>query len=124
MHVMFCVLLFPKAAVGPIYLTEYLSLPTLEREFASVAELVETGLTNPQHIPAAKEVSQLEKIVSQRLAQRYSPDELLALAHPHSPKYSHATVCRMFRARFEEILSLPARDRVQLLRFLFANQQA
>ena len=114
-------MLFPKAAIRPTDLTEYLSFPTLEREFAIVSELVETGATHPKNIPVKKEVSQLEKIVAERLAQRYSPEDLLALAHPQSSKYSHGTVCRMFRARFEEILTLPVRDRAQLLRFLFAS---
>jgi hypothetical protein len=114
------ILLFPKAAIRPTDLTAYLSFPTLEREFAVVSELVETGATHPKNIPTKKEASQLEKIVAEALARRYSPEDLLALAHPQSPEYSHAVVCRMFHDRFEEILRLPVRDRAQLLRFLLA----
>jgi hypothetical protein len=99
-------------------------ISNLEREFATVSELIETGATHQKNIPAKKEASHLEKIVAERLTRRYSPEDLLALAHPHSPKYSHAMVCRMFRARFEEILSFPFRDRAQLLRSLLGGGSA
>jgi len=120
-----CYAFFFSETNRSIDLSKYVSFPTAEREFVIISDLVETGATNnPKRISTDQEVSQLQKVIYERLDQRYSTSELLVIANPHSPKYSHQTVCRMFRARLEEVLNLPVTDRAQLLRFLFGGASA
>ena len=113
--------LFPGSAIRPVDFWEYLPPRTLKRGFAAISDLIETRATNSKRIPASKEVLQLQKVVIEGVARRYSETFPLALADPRSPKFSRETVCRAFGALFREVLTLPTGDRVQLLRFYFAG---
>jgi hypothetical protein len=106
-----------KGGIKPIDSLNYFSPDVLEHRFEIIADAIETGVANPTRIPSNKEVSQLQKLVTDRLVWRYP-----ALADPQSPLFSPANVCEAFAALFKEISTLPVVDRVPLLRFLFANR--
>jgi hypothetical protein len=114
--------LFPGGATRPIELWAYLPPETLEPGFAAISELTETRTTNSKRVSTSKEVLQLQKVVIEAVARRHSATFPLALADPRSPKFSHETVCIAFGALFREVLALPAKDRAQLLRSLFAGE--
>jgi hypothetical protein len=113
--------LFPGAAVRPVDFWEYVPPDSLERGLAAISDLTETTATNSKRAPPTKEVLQLQKLVIDGVTRRYSETFPLVLADPRSPKFSHETVCRAFGALFREVLTLPTRDRVQMLRFFFAG---
>lgn len=96
---------------------DYLSPDTLENRHPLISDVIKTGATYPERVPSIKEVSQLQKRVIDGLVRLYP-----SLAEPQSPKFSRGAVCTSYGALFKGILSLPERDRVQLLRFYLANQ--
>jgi hypothetical protein len=114
--------LFPVSSTRNVRLWEYLPPGTLESGLAgAISDLTETAATGSRRVPTSKEVLVLYSAVLETVAQRYSASYPLALTNPSSPNFSHETVCRAFGALFKEALALSTRDRVQLLRFLFAG---
>jgi ATP-dependent protease ClpP protease subunit len=114
------VFLFAGSADRPSF-WEYLPPDILERRFAGISDLIETGVTSSTRIPPSREVSRLREGAIEAVARRYSEKFPLALADPRSPKFSHETVCQAFAALFREALSLPPTDQIQLLRFLLGR---
>jgi hypothetical protein len=113
--------LYPRPGSRPVILSEYLAGDVQHRDLLTTAAVIETGSTTPQRIPTEKEVSPLLKRVVDQLTQRYPAADIAALANPNSPEIEHERTCRMTIALFREVLALPTKDKVRLLRFFFAQ---
>jgi hypothetical protein len=114
--------LFHWSAIRPAEFWEYLPPDMLERKFGAISEITEVKTTTSKRVPVSQEVLQSQKVVIEAVGRRYSPTFPLVLSDPHSLKYSQETVCRAFGALFSEILTLPAKDQAQLLRFRLASR--
>jgi hypothetical protein len=113
--------LYPRPGRNTFVATDYLPREIQEHDLSTIATVIETGSASPQRIPTEEEISPLLKIVIDRLAKRYPINDIAALADPGSPTVGHEKVCSMTTALYREVLTLPAKDKLLLLRFLFAQ---
>jgi hypothetical protein len=113
---------YPRPGSKPLIMSEYLPVEVQTRDLSTTASVIETGSTAPQPIPAEKEVSPPIKAIINKLSRSYPAGDIEALANPDSPAVSHETTCRMLTTLYRQVLALPPKDAVRVLRFLFASQ--
>jgi hypothetical protein len=118
----------PEACYALLYggtYVDYTSLLSKDMQRAildSTARVIETGVSNPQTIPGEKQVAKQREIVNGALTRRYG-DDFALLSDPSSPGVDKAKICSMSVELFRQVLKLPKKESVQLLRFLAATDQ-
>lgn len=86
----------------------------------SMASVIETGVSNPQVVPRESQVKDQLELVMGVLLKRYGEDIAL-LSNPSTQSIDKGKVCSMAGALYKQVLSLPRKESVQLLRFLYAS---
>ncbi len=111
--------LFPQES-NPIDISLYLSKELKQKELIILEKVIETTATNPQIVPSENQVlPEFEKIYPP-LSKKFGNDVSL-LENLESPDIDKAKVCRLLSAFYEEILKLPRKAGVNVLRYVYAG---
>ncbi|MDN5942986.1 MAG: hypothetical protein L0H94_13970 [Nitrospira sp.] len=89
----------------------------------SMAGVIETGVSNPQAIPGEKQVARQRELVTGALTRRYG-DDVALLSDPSAPGVDKAKICSMSVELYRQVLKLPKKESIQLLRFMAATGQS
>lgn len=114
-------LLHQRADSPPVIITQYVSPEIVQRDLAAADAVIESGAVNPQRIPSEKEVSRALDLVMRRLIKKHSAADVLAIT-TDSPDVDHGKVCEVTSALYKEVLALPTKDQINLLRYLYASK--
>jgi hypothetical protein len=118
----------PEACYALLYggtYVDFMSLLSKDVQLAildSTAGVIETGVSNPQTIPGEKQVAKQREIVIGALTRRYG-DDVALLSDASGPGVDKAKICSMSVELFRQVLKLPKKESVQLLRFLASTDQ-
>jgi len=114
--------LFPRASAPPLMAAQYVSPEVSERDVMTAAAVIESGYRYPHTVPAKEEVASSLNLVVSQLVATYGSEDVVTFAK-RGP-LDHAKSCAMAGAMYKNVLALPDRDAVSLLRFLFAQNTA
>ncbi|MDR4498899.1 MAG: hypothetical protein MRK02_13430 [Candidatus Scalindua sp.] len=112
--------LFPKQ-YGAIDVTRYIRPETQKADLESLAVVIRTGAENPVHIQDFSGYDALIENIITNLHEMYGDDALL-LENPHAPGIDKEKFCRMMVTLYREILKLPKKDSVLILRRMLATK--
>jgi hypothetical protein len=102
-------------------IADYISGELIKRELAASAAVIETGATNPQRIPTEAEISKLMSTVVLGLSRKYAPKDIAMISDLNASTVDRRKVCGIFSALLREIMTLPARDQIRVLRYMYAQ---
>jgi hypothetical protein len=118
----------PEACYAFLYggpYVDFMSLLSKDMQLAivdSMAGVIETGVSNPQAIPGEKQVAKQRELVTGALTRRYG-DDIALLSDASAPGVDKAKICLISVELYRQVLKLPKKESVQLLRFLAATDQ-
>ena len=112
--------LFPEQ-YGAIDVTKYIRPETQKADLDSLAVVIRTGAENPVHIQDFSGYDALIENIITNLHEMYGDDALL-LENPHAPGIDKEKFCRMMVTLYREILKLPKKDSVLVLRRMLASK--
>jgi len=112
--------LFPEQ-YGAIDVARYIRPETQKADLDSLSVVIRTGAENPVHIQDFSGYDALIENIITNLHEMYGDDALL-LENPHAPGIDKEKFCRMMVTLYREILKLPKKDSVLVLRRMLASK--
>lgn len=114
--------LYPGLAPAAAW-KQYISPEVAKFDATTTILVLETGSANPQPVPERAEISESLNHVRQQLVAQYGEDAIVTFGHP-TASADHTRFCSMNGSFYKEALSLPRKQAVPLLRFLFAQHNS
>jgi hypothetical protein len=111
----------PRPGEPVVSVADYASGELMKRDLAASAVVIETGATNPQRVPTESEVSKSMSTVVLGLSRNYSASDLAMLSELNASTVDRRKVCGIFGAMLREIMTLPARDQLRVLRYMYSQ---
>jgi hypothetical protein len=115
--------LFPAAGAAPFDATKHLSAELMEKELATMADLVRSASEAQHKPPGSAEIEKSVARVYAALSERHGDAAVRKLANPTTEPASKDEVCGLTYELYELVVQLPQADAVSLLRYMFANNK-